>query len=1002
MAMRPPMPSMILSRRAKIALSVVAALVVLLIVLAQLSGVYINFLWYDEVGHHSVYSTILWTKVILFAIFGALMALIIGGNMLLAYLLRPPFRPMSPEQQNLQNYALMIEPRRKLILVVAMVIAFLAAGASAQGNWDMWQLWLHGGAFGVTDPQFGLDISFYAWDYPVYRSLLGFGFAAVIFSLVLVVIVHYLTGAIRLQTPGPKMTIAARRHITVLVFVFMALKAVAYWLDRYGLVFSNRSTFTGASYTDVHSVLPAKTILFWISVILALGVLASMWLRSALLPGIGFVVLMVLSILIGGIYPAIVQSVSVNPNASTKEAPYIEKNIQATRQAYGVVTKTKGDPKGSVTYENYPAESNPSAAALQSDNPTISNIRILDPNVLSPTFTQQQAQQKNFYGFPPKLDVDRYTVGNTTRDYIVGVRELSSAKLSGEQTNWINAHTAYTHGYGFVAAAASDNVTETGNYAAGNIPQSGPLNDAFPLTQPRVYFGELDNEYAIVGGQGAPHEFDGTGAKKYTYDGLGGISLGNFFTRLAFAVHYKETNFLLNNAVSAPGAKILINRDPRQRVQKIAPFLTPDGDPYPVIDKSTGHIVWVVDCYTTMAQYPYSERHSLSSLTTDSLTNSSRIAGQANRQINYIRNSVKATVDAYDGTVKLYQWNTPGQRPDPVLQAWKNVFPDLIQPENEMPSDIRQHVRYPEDLFEVQRQVLEQYHVNNPVTFYNVANKWTVPTDPAPGATGDQPPYYVLAAPQGRTGTGAQFQLTSPMKVNQKTNLAAYITVDSDPAHYGQMTVLKVPGGSVIPGPEQVANTLDSTDVISSYITLQDRAGSTVVHGNLLTLPIGHSFLYVEPLYVQGQSNGYPLLRRILVYYGDRIGFGANLSDALSDLQPGHTPGQTLNSSGGENPGPSNSPSSSSSSSSSSPPSSSASQPPGGGTTSVPSTQVELLNQIEQYFTQSQRDYAKGNYVAGARALGQAQKLIEQYLNKYGALPSGTAGSAGASSSPSG
>ncbi len=409
MAMRPPMPSMILSRRTKIALSVVGALIVLIIVLLKLSGVYVNFLWFGELHQRQVYSTVLWTRVSLFFIFGVLMALIIGANLVVAYLLRPPFRPMSAEQQNLQNYVLMVEPRRKLILAGVMVIAFLAAGASAQGDWAKWQLWLHGGSFGQTDPQFHRDISFFAWDYPVYRTLLSFGFTAIIFSLILVIGIHYLTGAIRLQTPGPKMTLSARRHITILVFVFMALKAVAYWMDRYGFVFSTRSKFTGASYTDVHSALPAKTILFWITIILALGVLASIWLRSALLPGIGFVVLLVLSILISGIYPAVVQQVSVKPNASDKERPYISRNIAATRQAYGIVTEDTKHPDGTVNYVSYDASAAPDPTALANTSTTVDNIRILDPNVISPTFTNQEKIGRP-YAFAPKLSVDRYTL----------------------------------------------------------------------------------------------------------------------------------------------------------------------------------------------------------------------------------------------------------------------------------------------------------------------------------------------------------------------------------------------------------------------------------------------------------------------------------------------------------------------------------------------------------------------------------------------------------------
>ncbi|MEO6887024.1 MAG: UPF0182 family protein, partial [Jatrophihabitantaceae bacterium] len=837
--MRPPIPSLTLSRRSKVALIVVGVLIVLLVVAVKFTGVYVNWLWFGGVGYRGVYSHVIWTRLILFAIFGVLMALIIGANLVVAYLARPPFRPMSAEQQNLERYRVVLEPRRKLILAVVMVIALLAAGLSAQNNWKSWLLWLNGGSFGVTDAQFHRDISFFAWDYPVYRLMLGFGFTAIIISVVLAVGVHYLSGAIRLQTPGPKITPAARRHLTILVFVFMALKAVAYWLDRYGLVFSDRSKFTGASYTDVHSVLQAKTILFWIAIILALGVLASLWLRSALLPGIGFIVLMVLSVLIGGIYPAIVQQVSVKPNASSKEAPYILRNIDATRQAYNIVTKTTSAPAGPVDYQDYTPTSQPSSTALVPSNPTISDIRILDPNVISPTVTQQQSG-KNVYGFASKLDVDRYTINGVVHDYIVGVRELDASKLEGTQSNWINEHTNYTHGYGFVAAQANKDVTTIGNqagaYEEGGIPQTGPLK----LTDPQTYYGELLPNYSIVGAAGEPQEFDGNGTTKTRYAGSGGVSLGNFVNRLAFAINYKQTNFLLNDAASASGAKIIFNRDPRTIVQKVAPYLTVDSDPYPIVDQSSGHIVWIVDGYTTINDYPYSERQSLSSLTEDSLSTNNKTASQPNDSINYIRNSVKATVDAYTGKVTLYQWDTS----DPVLNAWMKIFPGTVQPKSAMPQDVLDHVRYPEDLFEIQRATLAQYHVDDPVTFYNASDKWTVPADPT-DPSANQPPYYVLAAPPDGSSMQPQFQLTTPMKVNNSTYLAAYVSVDSDPANYGAITVLRLPPGSVIQGPEQVFNNFNTQPTISKDIALLGGGGSTVVHGNLLTLPVGNSFLYV-------------------------------------------------------------------------------------------------------------------------------------------------------------
>jgi uncharacterized membrane protein (UPF0182 family) len=964
-AMRPPIPNLALPRRWKIALAVVGVLVVALIALSSLTGIYVNWLWFGEVGYRQVYRTVLWTKIFLFLIFGALMALIIGGNLVIAYLLRPPFRPMSAEQQNLERYRVMVEPRKGLVLAGVLVVALLASGLSAQGHWQTWLLWLNGAKFGANDPQFHRDISFFAWDYPAYRLMLGFGFSAVLFALILSVGVHYLFGAIRLQTPGPKITLSARRHLTVLVFVFVVLKAVAYWLDRYGLVFSSRSKFTGASYTDVHASLQAKTILFSIAIIIAIGLIASMWLRSAMLPAIGFAVLLILSILISGIYPAIVQQVSVKPNASTKEARYIGRNIQATRVAYGIVTKT-GSNQGTVTYHDYSATSSPDDKAITPTDTTVDNIRILDPNVVSPTVTNAQRIRAP-YGFAANLDMDRYQIGQGEHDYVVGVRELVPSNLKGSQGNWINSHTFYTHGYGFVAAEADKDVTngKTGDYTEGDIPPVGPL----ALATPQVYYGELMTNYSIVGAKGSQREYDGADSRT-TYAGKGGVSLGSLASRLAFAVHFKQTNFLLNNAVSSNGAKIIFNRDPKQRVEKIAPFLTADGDPYPAV--VNGRIVWIVDAYTTMANYPYSERRSLSDLTGTSISKD-----QTSKQINYIRNSVKATVDAYDGTVKLYQWDSQ----DPVLKTWMKAFPGLIEPGSKMPEDVRAHVRYPQDLFAVQRSLLEQYHVDDPVKFYNVADKWTVPADPFANS-GDQPPYYVLANPPLGARATPQFQLTTPMTVNNSPNLAAYISVNSDAGpDYGQMTVLRVPDKSAIQGPQQIANVFKTQSQISSDITLLDTGQSRIIHGNLLTLPLGDSFLYVEPLYVQ---SSYPTLQRILVTFGDKIGYGATLEKALSDLQPGHTPGQTLKELGSTTTSPggaTTTPSPTSSSPSSGPTSTS---PPALG-------QQAALAQLNDAFNQLEQANKAGTFAEQAQAQARVLTLLQQYLAKYGTPPSGSA-----------
>jgi uncharacterized membrane protein (UPF0182 family) len=968
-AMRPDMPSIRVSRRGKIVIGVLVSLFVLLSALGSLVRVYTDWLWFGEVGYRGVFGTILWTRIVLFLAVGLALTAIIGANVFLAYRMRPPFRPISQEQENLERYRVALEPRKRLIFGGLVVVIFFIAGTSAQGNWKTWQLWRNGQSFGIQDPQFHRDIAFFAWDYPAYRLILGLAFNAVVFSLLLSLAVHYIFGAFRIATPGPKLTISARRHVTLLVFFFIVLKACAYWLDRYGLVFSGRGKVTGASYTDVNASLPAKMILFWVAVLIALAVLASLWLKSAQIPIISFVVLLILSIGINGIYPAIVQQVTVKPNASDKEAPYITRNIQATRQAYDIVTSTDG---GNVTYRDYKVTTRPDNAALTDADPTVANLRILDPNVVSPTFSKFQ-QLRNQYGFAGKLDIDRYQVDGQTLDYVVGVRELDQSKLTGNQTNWINAHTFYTHGYGFAAAAASSDVTNTKEFTEGDIPPKGPLN----LTTPQVYYGELLPNYSIVGASGSPREYDGADVKT-TYAGSGGVSLSNILNRLAFGMKYRETNFLLNDAASAKGAKIIFDRNPRERVEKVAPFLRVDGDPYPaVID---GRVQWIVDGYTTIANYPYSERQSLSDLTTDSLTATNRTASQADSQVNYIRNSVKATVDAYSGKVTLYQWDD-----DPVLKSWMKVFPNLIQPKSAMPGAVLAHVRYPQDLFEVQRKLLEQYHVDDARQFYNVADKWTVPNDPyLDSAAVAQPPYYVLAnEPASQGAAKAQFQLTTPMKVNNSTNLAAYITVNSDPGpNYGKMTVLKVPSSTVIQGPEQIANTFNSNATISQNITLLDSGGSQVIHGNLLTLPIGNSFLYVEPLYVQASgSTGYPILQRVLVAYGDKIGYAANLADALDNLSHGAVGASLVNGgvgSGGNQtatPGPSTSPPASTS------PSAEPTNPP------VTGSQAQTLQQLNAALTRLQAAYRSGDFVAIGQAQADVQRLSAAYLKAQSATP---------------
>ncbi|MCW2490774.1 MAG: conserved rane protein of unknown function [Frankiales bacterium] len=984
MAMRPEMPSIRVSRRGKIVIGVLISLFILISLLGSVARVYTDWLWFGEVHYRGVYTSIFWTRIVLFLIFGLVLAVLVGANVFLAYRMRPPFRPISQEQENLERYRVALEPRKRPIFIGLLLVLFVGAGAAAQSNWKTWQLWRFGQSFNVDDPQFHRDISFFAWDYPAYRVLLGFGFNVVIFSLILSLAVHYVFGAFRIATPGPKLTLSARRHITLLVFFFIVLKACAYWLDRYGLVFSDRGKTTGASYTDVHATLPAKTILFWVAVLIALAVLASLWLKSAMIATVSFAVLLVLSIGINGIYPALVQQISVKPNASDKEQPYISRNIAATRAAYDIQTSTDG---GHVSYADYGSGTQSAPSILNTDKATVPNIRITDPNVVSPTFTNAQ-QLRNYYGFADKLDIDRYTVNGTTSDYIVGARELKAANLTGTQTNWINKHTVFTHGYGFVAAAADKDVNQRADFAEGNIPVTGFLK----IDKPQIYYGELGVDYSIVGATGT-RENDASDART-SYQGSGGVSLGSIVNRLAFAVKYRQGNFVLNDAVSAKGAKVIFNRDPRQRVQQVAPFLQVDGDPYPAV--INGRIVWMLDGYTTMANYPYSERQSLGNLTTDSLSTSNRTAAQPNSQINYIRNSVKATVDAYDGTVTLYQWDTA----DPVLKTWMKIFPGIVKPKSDIPQGVLDHIRYPQDMFEVQRSLLQRYHVTDPVQFYNGTDQWTVPDDPTASSAVDQPPYYVLAGANAGSGS-AEYQLTSPMKVNNRPNMAAFISVNSQAGtDYGKFTVLRLPSGTSIQGPQQIYSRFNSEPAISSDLSLLRTGGSNIIEGNLLSLPIGGTFLYVEPLYVQGSTgNSFPLLQRVLVSYGDLIGYGTSVSDAISRLSPA---GQVPSLRTGQIP--STSPPSGSPPTSSAPPTGSASP---STVTPVPSDINAILTQLDAALKSLQNAYKSGDFQKIGNAQAEVQRLSNLYLAQRSASSSSTPNkstpksSASPSSSPS-
>ncbi|MEU9001715.1 UPF0182 family protein [Streptomyces sp. NPDC059982] len=855
------------SRRARTLLMTLGVLAVLAMAFTMFAGFWTDWLWFRSVKYSTVFTTTLWTKIGLFAVFGLLMAGAVGFNIWLAHRLRPPLSAMSMEQQSLDRYRMSVAAYKKWLLLAISAVVGLIAGASAAGQWKTWLMYVNGVPFGRKDPQFGLDVSFYTFDLPWYRFLLGFGFAAVVLSVIAAVVVHYLYGGLRVTSPGARATAAATGHLSVLLGLFVTFKAIAYWLDRYGLAvkssdFKAADNWTGLRYVDANAYLPAKTILVAIAAICAVLFFATLWRRTWQLPVIGFGLMVLSAILIGGLYPAIVQKFQVQPNEQAKESPYVEKNIKATRDAYGIAGSDVKD---------YPGVPNAGTNKdqLRKTADTTASVRLLDPNIVSPAFQQLQ-QVKGYYAFPSTLAVDRYS----GQDTVIGLRELNIGGIP--KNNWINDHFRYTHGFG-VVAAKGNTATDKGapDFTQYDLPSKGMFGTDF---EQRVYYGEQTKQYSIVGGPQKELDYsDDKGEKETSYKGGSGVNLDNPVNRAAYALAFSEPQILYSGAIGE-GSRILYNRTPKERVEAVAPWLTIDGAPYPaVVD---GRIKWIVDAYTTTNGYPYASRTTLGDSTADSLTNSQRAVVAQENQVNYIRNSVKATVDAYDGTVSLYQWDTE----DPVLKTWMKAFPGTVKPKSAIDKSLMDHLRYPQDLFKVQRELLTRYHVTDPQTFLSGSEAWQVPDDPTTKAGTAVPPYYLSMKMPDQKQKDQVFSLTTTFTPNGRDNLSAFMAVNADPgtADYGKIRLLKLPTSSPVDGPKQVQSKFNSETKIAESIRLLRGGDSEVEYGNLLTVPLDGGMLYVEPVYVRSSGLKYPLLRKVLVTYGGQTAFEDTLEKALN------------------------------------------------------------------------------------------------------------------------
>ncbi|GGL30574.1 UPF0182 family protein [Phycicoccus endophyticus] len=946
--------------------------VLVLIVLAVLAGIGADLLtdvwWYDSVGYRDVFVTELTTKVVIFAVAALVTAGAVAASLVVAFRTRPVYVPVTQAQQVLEQYRQAIEPLRRIALVAIPAVLGLLAGSGSMGAWKTYLLWANAVPFGVEDPQFHLDVGFFVFTLPWLRFLVGFVTVVLVLAFLAGAFTHYVYGGLQLPGRGPS-TRAAYVHLGVLGALTALTRAASYWLDRYSRSTEKGSLLTGITYTDANAVLPTKAILAVAAVMTAGFFLAAIWSRSWRLPVIGVALLVVTAVVAGTIYPALIQSLRVRPSEKSLEATYIERNITATSAAFGLDRVER--------IQNEVPEEEPSDASLRTDAEEIPGVRIIDPNVVAPTFRQLEGE-RDFYAFPDTLDVDRYTIDGTVSDAVVAVREMSLDGLPDSQRNWINDHTVYTHGYGFYAAYGNQRTAE-----GDPVFFEGGGRNNLGDYEPRIYFGELSPQYSVVGQpEGADdREFDypagteGEVAVQNTYTGGGGVGIGSMLRRVAYAVKYREANFLLSDAVNG-SSRILDHRTPQERVERVAPWLQLDGNVYPaVVD---GRVQWIVDGFTTSADYPNSRLLDLADATSDSVAERSNVVQVRTGEVNYVRNAVKATVDAYDGSVTLYGWDTS----DPLLQAWSKAFPGSVRPLSEISGDLMSHIRYPQDLLKVQRDLLTEYHVTNPGDFFSGSDRWRVPRDPSQSAQ-DQPVVFQSIKLPGEDS--ASFSITSPFVPASNTEggreiLRGLLAVDAEagstagkPAEdFGKLRLVEYSSNQAPSGPGQIRNQIQNSTTrsqnpaeplnLAQYITNNSGQGKTLTFGNLLTFPLAGRTFYVQPIYVQASSGSgsFPQNKVTVAVYGTNVAWGDTLEQAVTGLF-----GESVGGSGGGSGGDTGD--------------------SGGGGPDQPSPDSSLEQQLAAAIGEIQQAYADGQEALSQSdfaAYGEAQDRLDAAIEK--------------------
>ena len=864
------------SGRRRVLFIIVGVVAGLLLAFTALSGFFVDVLWFREVGFSDVFWSILRTKVLLGVAFGLAFFVLLYANLWIVRRITPKYRPLTPEQELIERYRMQFEPYIRWLLPLFALVIAVFVGIGVTGQWQTYLLWRNGSglSFGNPEPLFGRDPAFYVFSLPWLKFMQGWLFSALVGVTLLTALAHYLWGGIRPQAPGfgEKVSPQVKAHLSVLLGLIMLTKAWGYYLGQFDLLTSTRGVVVGASYTDVNAQLPALRILVFIAIACAILFLVNIRLRGWALPVIAVGLLALVSIIAGAAYPAFVQRFRVDPQEFQREQPFIEDNIEATRRAFqldGVTTQPR--PLGDAV----------TADDIQGNQATISNIRLWRPDVLRDNFTSLQ-RFRSYYEFND-VDVDRYELDGQRRVLMFSAREVSQSGIPEGGQTWQNVHLVYTHGFGAITSQVNTATTEGQPiFTLRDIPPVG--QPALEGNGQRVYYGEgADGDAAFVVVDTGAQELDYQGTATddqaqvdFTYDGEGGIPVGGLFQRALFAWRFRDVNLLISDLIQGD-SRIMIYRDITERVPKAAPFLRFDTDPYAAI--VDGRLVWIWDAYTVTDQYPYSD---FVELTESSQASAPNLVGQAN----YLRNSVKVVVDAYDGSLSYYVADPS----DPIIEAWAGAFPELFTDIEEAPTELLAHFRYPENLFQVQAAQYTNYHVTDPDVFYGKQDFWALPIDPTTPEGVEQTamrPYYVLMRLPGEAEES--FVLILPFTPLDRQNMVAWMAAKSDPGpDYGDLISFQFPAGVNVDGPTQVFSRINQDARFSAERTLLGQGGSSIVFGDFLVIPLEDSLLYVQPVYVQSnQPNAIPELRRVVVVNGSRIGLGATLTEALQDSVSG-------------------------------------------------------------------------------------------------------------------